>query len=69
MPLCACDCGEETAGGIFRPGHDARLRAQIEESVGGLLSLNEIVAQVRRHVDGKITAEELGTQVQRIINQ
>jgi len=68
MPECACGCREETAGGTFRPGHDARLRAQIEESVGGLLALDEIVRQIHRHTNGEITAEQLSTQINRVLN-
>lgn len=28
-PLCLCGCGERTKGGEFRPGHDARYKAQL----------------------------------------
>ena len=65
--LCACGCGQETAGGTFRPGHDTRLRAQIEASVGGLLRLDQIVVQIRRHLDGEIPANELSDSVRRIV--
>lgn len=39
---CLCGCGEKTKGGKFRPGHDQRLRAAIEDAVGGLESLRNI---------------------------
>jgi hypothetical protein len=42
---CACGCGGETRGGDFMPGHDQRLRAAIEERVGGLLNLKRIVEE------------------------
>jgi hypothetical protein len=28
-PLCLCGCGEQTKGGEFRPGHDARYKSQL----------------------------------------
>ena len=69
MPECACGCGEQTAGGTYRPGHDARLRARIEESIGGLLSLEEIIRDVLRHVDGELTADELSASIGRTLNR
>jgi hypothetical protein len=69
MPECACGCGEITAGGTYRPGHDAKLRAAIEESVGGLLAMDELIRDVRRHADGELTAEQLSQSVLRILRQ
>ena len=42
---CRCGCGEETMGGKFKPGHDQKLRAALEEAVGGLESLRSIVEE------------------------
>jgi hypothetical protein len=28
-PICLCGCGSRTKGGVFRPGHDARLRGKL----------------------------------------
>ena len=38
---CACGCGGITAGGNFLPGHDQRLRAELERRVGGLISARQ----------------------------
>ncbi|SMY06540.1 hypothetical protein [Flavimaricola marinus] len=40
---CECGCGDDTKGGDFLPGHDQRLRAEIERRVGGLLKLRRLV--------------------------
>jgi hypothetical protein len=56
MPECACGCGQQTKGGTFLPGHDAKLRARIEESVGGLLQLNELVGAAQRFASGQLSA-------------
>ncbi len=58
MPLCACGCGRPTKGGTFLPGHDAKLRAAIEGSVGGLLPLDQLVEAARRFAAGELSAEE-----------
>jgi hypothetical protein len=43
MKLCICGCDKETAGGRFLPGHDQKLRAAIEDAVGGLEELRTLV--------------------------
>ena len=40
---CACRCGGTTAGGVFLAGHDQKLRIAIENHVGGILLLRDIV--------------------------
>ncbi|QUS57321.1 hypothetical protein [Pseudovibrio brasiliensis] len=39
---CLCGCGLQTKGGKFLPGHDQKLRAAIEQAVGGLSQLREL---------------------------
>ena len=29
---CLCECGEQTLGGKFRPGHDAKLKSRLVEA-------------------------------------
>jgi len=43
MAECNCGCGGQTAGGKFLPGHDQKLRAEIERQMGGLIKLKELV--------------------------
>lgn len=52
MMICICGCGEQTKGGKFRPGHDQKLRAAIEEAAGGLESLRVIV---EKHIGRAVT--------------
>jgi len=40
---CRCGCGETTKGGQFLPGHDQKLRAEIERRAGGIEELRRIV--------------------------
>lgn len=28
-PICGCGCGARTGGGVFRPGHDAKLKSEL----------------------------------------
>jgi hypothetical protein len=41
--VCHCGCGDLTKGGRFLPGHDQKLRIEIERQAGGLEKLREIV--------------------------
>jgi hypothetical protein len=40
---CQCGCGESTQNGSFKPGHDQRLRTDLERRVGGILGLRDLV--------------------------
>lgn len=48
------------------PHHDQRLRTQIEESVGGLANLWNLVAAIREYVVGEITKGELSLRIRRL---
>jgi hypothetical protein len=63
MADCACGCGEATAGGAFRPGHDQRLRADIERRVGGLLALASVVDAAESYVGGSTSLDALGDRL------
>jgi hypothetical protein len=65
MSICACGCGEPTAGGTFRPGHDAKLRAKIEEKVGGLLPLDRLVELARKFAHDQLPLSEFGAAVKK----
>ena len=43
---CGCGCGEMTKGGIYAPGHDQKLRTAIENKVGGLPALKQLVEKI-----------------------
>jgi hypothetical protein len=58
MPLCACGCEKLTKGGVYLPGHDAKLRKAIEKSVGGLQSLDRLVGAARRFAAGELSDDE-----------
>jgi hypothetical protein len=67
MAACACECGGETAGGIFLPGHDQRLRASVERKAGGLLNLARIVTLAEQYTDGHLSLNEFGTVVRQLL--
>src|SRR2546425_1111191 len=43
MAVCACGCGETTTRGLFKQGHDQKLRTRVEEREGGLVALTRLV--------------------------
>ena len=56
---CGCGCGGVTQGGTFLPGHDAKLRARIEEKVGGLLMLEQLVETCENFHMGEATIDDV----------
>lgn len=65
MATCECGCAESTHGGQFLPGHDQRLRAQLESRVGGLLALRALIESVEAYAQGRQTSDELTATVRR----
>lgn len=62
MPKCECGCGKESTS-EFLPGHDQKLRASLENRVGGLLSLRSIMDAAEAYAKGSISAQSLLQQV------
>lgn len=61
--LCQCGCGESAQGGVFRMGHDQKLRIALEDRVGGILALREVVDAAETYASGQLDLEELGRVV------
>jgi len=55
---CACGCGEKPAGGNFLPGHDQKLRADLERRVGGLIPLRRLVEAAEHFVEGSLSSDQ-----------
>jgi hypothetical protein len=52
MAQCECGCGQDSARD-FLPGHDQKLRTQLESRVGGLRSLRELVEAAELYARGE----------------
>jgi hypothetical protein len=63
MVICGCGCGQQTAGGLFLPGHDQRLRTDVERRAGGLVALARLVEAAEEYVGGRLSLEALGSKV------
>lgn len=61
---CACGCGGEPAGGNFMPGHDQRLRADLERRIGGLIPLRMLVEAAEHFAEGTIQPSMFNNMVQ-----
>lgn len=68
MATCACGCIGETAGGKFLPGHDQKLRADVERRAGGLLNLSKLVHLAETYVDGRLSLTEFGPRVSELLS-
>ena len=66
MAQCECGCGKESVAGQFMPGHDQRLRADLETRVGGILPLRQLVDAADSYATGKSTAEQFTACVRQI---
>ena len=60
---CACNCGGKPVKGQFLPGHDQRLRADIERRVGGLISLRMLVEAAEYFAAGDIGSSRFNSMV------
>lgn len=66
MPNCKCGCGKKANIGGFLPGHDQKLRVSLEDEVGGLLALQELVQGAKKYSCGEAEAEQFESLVRRI---
>ena len=63
---CACGCGEEPAKGDFLPGHDQRLRADLERRVGGIIPLRMLVEAAEHFVNGSVGSSQFNGMVKEL---
>lgn len=68
-PVCRCGCDGVTAKGDFLPGHDQKLRTELERRVGGLSALHSLIENAEGFAAGRLTADELGAAVAVIMRQ
>ena len=60
---CACGCGGKPSGGDFLPGHDQRLRADLERRVGGLIPLRMLVEAAEHFAEGTVGSSMFNNMV------
>ncbi|GLR25025.1 hypothetical protein [Limnobacter litoralis] len=63
---CACGCGGRPVAGDFLPGHDQKLRSELEKRVGGLIPLRMLVEAAEYFADGTIQASMFNNMVKDI---
>ena len=64
---CACGCGARPVKGHFLPGHDQRLRADLERRVGGLIHLRMLVEAAEYFVAGDVGSSQFGGMVKDLL--
>jgi hypothetical protein len=57
MASCQCGCGQESKS-EFLPGHDQKLRAQLESRLGGILHLRALVDAAESYALGSSSESE-----------
>ncbi len=63
MPICECGCDGVSARGAFLPGHDQKLRTELEHRVGGLAAMRSLVESAEAFAVGRLTADGLAAAV------
>jgi len=67
MNKCKCgDCNELT-NSDYAPGHDQKLRSALEQRVGGLLNLKQLIAACEDYSTGKITESEVLCAIKKLL--
>lgn len=59
MNKCKCGICNESTNGDFVPGHDQKLRTNLEQQVGGLLSLKQLIITCEKYATGKSSESEI----------
>jgi hypothetical protein len=55
------------ASGDFIAGHDQKLRARLEQEVGGLFVLEKLVSTAKRYAVGDLSGQEFEREVRRLL--
>lgn len=63
---CACGCGEKPVKGQFLPGHDQRLRADLERRLGGLVPLRMLVEAAEYFAAGQVGHSQFNGMVKEL---
>ncbi|ADN74627.1 hypothetical protein Fbal_0413 [Ferrimonas balearica DSM 9799] len=69
MKSCECGCGEYTAGGKFRPGHDQKLRSRLEAKTGDLLGMRNLVESAFAYSQGQMSESDFLSHVRSVFAQ
>lgn len=64
---CACGCGQKPMKGQFLPGHDQRLRADLERRTGGLIELRMLVEAAEHFVAGDLGSSQFNGMVKELL--
>jgi hypothetical protein len=67
--ICTCGCGAKTAGGAFLPGHDQKLRADVERRAGGLVAMSKLVSAAEIFLSGQLSLEAFGAQARSLLSR
>ena len=69
MNKCKCgDCNELT-NGDYAPGHDQKLRSALEQKVGGLLFLKQLLASCEEYAAGKASESDVLRTIRQVFSR
>ena len=64
---CGCGCDKTPVSGNFCPGHDQRLRADLERRVGGLIALRMLVEAAEHFIEGNVGSSQFTGMVRTLL--
>ena len=68
MNKCKCgDCNDLT-NSDYAPGHDQKLRASLEQKVGGLLFLKQLLASCEEYAAGKASESDVLRTIRQVFS-
>lgn len=65
---CNCGCRQETSGGLFKPGHDQKLRADLERRANGLLTVRDLVDISLKFAHGEVSDKDFALKVRELFS-
>ena len=66
MAQCECGCGQESER-EFLPGHDQKLRTQLESRVGGVLALRDSIDAMQAYFSSQSTEQAFAQRVRALM--
>ena len=60
---CLCGCGEIVSKASFKPGHDQKLRIDLERRMGGIEALRDLVEAAEKYSLGESDSTALAKTV------
>jgi hypothetical protein len=66
---CECGCGQDAIKGLFKPGHDQKLRCALERRTNGIAGLRSLVDAAERFSLGESDSVALAETIHTVFKK